>query len=171
MIALLSRSTGFPPKRAVGATFLLRVSLPTKFGRKYDPTSRTASNPTLLKHGARWPFMKPGNTKPTPEPEASKIRKPQTPRKAKESQPTPATRATTPTNRQEYERLRRQDPKRQEARRQGEKKRREKLRAAGLCRDCGGAAITGQTRCEECVEKRKQARLKAKAAQAQNTSI
>ena len=40
-----------PQKRAVGATFPLRVPMPARFNGKYDPADRPSSTPTLLKPG------------------------------------------------------------------------------------------------------------------------
>ena len=75
--------------------------------------------------------------------------------------------ASTPTDRREYERRRRQHPERQEFQRQSQKRVREKRKASGLCKDCRQPAISGQTRCQACAEKRrakdKEARARKKA--------
>ena len=44
--------------------------------------------------------------------------------------------------------------------RQYQKEQCKMLKASGLCRDCGGSAIPGQTRCEECAEKHRVQRRK-----------
>ena len=106
---------GPPPKRVVGATFSLRIPLPSKFGGKYDPASRPASTPTLLKSGDRRRLTKPGGSKPTPEPKPSKGTNSLPVRRPKKSQSTPAGGTTTYLDRQEYEQLRRQRPERKEA--------------------------------------------------------
>ena len=48
-----------PRKRAIGATFLIRVPLPTKFGAEYDLSNRPTSTPMLLKPGEERPLTKP----------------------------------------------------------------------------------------------------------------
>ena len=61
-------------RRAVGATFALRVPLPSRFNGKYDPASRPPSTPTLLKSGDRRRFTNPGKTGPKwePKPQSNK---------------------------------------------------------------------------------------------------
>ncbi len=56
-----------PPKRAVDATFSLRVPLPSRFGGKYDLARRPASTSTLLKPRDRRRLTEPRKSKPTPE--------------------------------------------------------------------------------------------------------
>ena len=44
-----------------------------------------------------------------------------------------------------------------------EQKRRQKAKELGLCRHCSNEAIPGQTRCETCAEKHRQAYRKSDA--------
>ena len=150
--------SSFPPKRAVGATFLLRVPLPARFNGKYDPAARTPSTPTLLRPGDRPRFTKAGKTKPGAEPKAGKAHK--TPRVKKDKGPRtiPAGGIDASSKRGEYERIRGQRPERKEAHRQAQIKRRQRAREIGLCRSCNAKAIPGQTRCETCAEKHRAAR-------------
>ena len=61
--------------------------------------------------------------------------------------------ASTPTHPAEGERPGGSHPERKKTRREYKKKQREMLKASGLCKDCRGSAIPGQTRCEACAEK------------------
>ena len=63
----------------------------------------------------------------------------------------------TPEDRREYERTRRQRPERRETLRKASQANRQKAKNLGLCRDCSNPAIPGQTRCEICAEKHRQA--------------
>ena len=98
-----AQAGGSPPTRVVGATFSLRVPLPSKFGGKYDPASRPSSTPTQLKTGDRRRLTKPGGSKPTPEPKPSKGTNSLPVRRPKKSQSTPAGGTTTFLDRQEYD--------------------------------------------------------------------
>ena len=67
--------------------------------------------------------------------------------------------------RRAYEQARSQLPHRRELKRRKEKERHEQAKDLGLCRTCRSPAIPGQTRCQDCIEKRRlhwiQAREKA----------
>ena len=160
-----------PPKRVVDATFSLRVPLPSRFGGKCDPASRPASTPTLLKPRERRRLTEPRKSKPTPELTPSKVVNPLRLKRAKEPPPTPARGMTSPENRQEYERLRRQRPERQEAHRKAEKERRQRSKQLGSCRHCGNEAIPGQTRCETCAERYRQAQRRNDASRRERKEI
>ena len=153
-------SSGFPPARVVGATFSLRVPLPRRFGSKFDPASRPASTPTLLKTGDRQRLTKPRSSNPTPKTKPRKVTNYLPVRRTKESQSTPTKEATTCLDR----RLQRQAPERQEAHRKLEQERRRRARGLGLCRDCNAKAIPGQIRCEPCAEKHRESHRRRNAA-------
>ena len=159
-----AQAGGSPPTRVVGATFSLRVPLPSKFGGKYDPASRPSSTPTQLKTGDRRRLTKPGGSKPTPEPKPSKGTNSLPVRRPKKSQSTPAGGTTTFLDRQEYEQLWRQRPERKEAHSKSAQEGRQRARELGLCRDCNAKAIPGQIRCEACAEKPRQSHERRNAA-------
>ena len=147
-----------PPKRVVGATFVLRIPLPSRFNGKYDPANRPSSTPILLKPGERPRFTKPRKSSPAPEP------------KAKQPTTTPAKRIHTPKvkrtaeERSEYEQARSQKPERKEYNRQYQRKRNQIAKEIGKCKICPNPAIPGQTRCETCAETHRQARRTSDAA-------
>ena len=97
-------------------------------------------------------------------PASPKRTAPQPDMQAEQGRLKPDAETRTPSSRQEYERLRRQRPERQEAQRQAKKKRQQRARELGLCRDCNAEATSGQTRCESCAEKRRQARRRSDAS-------
>ena len=92
----------------------------------------------------------PAHEQKTAQPVGAEPRKASRPRKDKK----------TPEERREYERLRGQRPERREAMRKAAQARRQKAKELGLCRDCSNKAIAGQSMCEACAEKHRQARRK-----------
>ena len=144
-----------PPKRVVDATFSLRVPLPSRFGEKYGSPSRPKSTPTLLKPGDRRHLMNPEN--PSRRPTVTKqstvavpSKKALTPRVKK-----------TPEERSEYDRARNQTPERMAYYRQYRREHSQFAKETGRCKQCSSPAIPGQTRCETCAEKHRQARRKS----------
>ena len=125
------RGFGFPPKRAVGATFAVRVPLPDRFNAKYDPADRPSSTPVLLKPGERRRLPKPAKPKPTPG------AKPSTPRKV-----SPSRVKETPEERGEHEGPRQLQPKRKEASKKAERDRRKRAKELGLCRPAEAGPVS-----------------------------
>ena len=138
-----------PPGRVIGATFTLRVPLPSRFNGKYDPASRPSSTPILLKPEDRRRFTKPAKTKPMSEPKHRPPKKVSPPRIKK-----------IPEEQREHEGPKQLQPEHREASRQTAKDWRERAKELGLCRDCREQAIPKQTRCEACAEKHRVSRRK-----------
>ena len=122
-----------PQTRAAGATFVLRVPLPRRFSRKYDPANRPESTPTLLKPRERV-FTKSRRPKPASEP------KPKLPK-----QVSPPGIKEAPEEQREREGSKQPQPEHREASRRAARGRRERAKELGLCRDCRGQAIPNQT--------------------------
>ena len=141
--------TSCPQKRVVGATFALRVPIPSRFGGKYDPDSRPSSTPILLEPGERRRLLKPAKPKSTSEP------KPRPPKNA-----SPPRVKKIPEEQREHEGPRQLQPEHKEASRRAAKDWRESAKELGLCRDCRKQAIPKQTRCEACAEKHRVSRRK-----------
>ena len=91
-------------------------------------------------------------TPPVPPSEA-----PEPAKAANQRRPKRATEPSAPPRRQ-------QRPERQEAGRRSAQENRQRAKQLGLCRHCSAEAIPGQTRCETCAEKHRQARRKSDAA-------
>ena len=64
--------------------------------------------------------------------------------------------------RRAYEQARSKLPHRRELKRRKEKERHEQAKELGLCRTCRNPAMPGQTRCQDCIEKRRLYRIQAK---------
>ena len=64
--------------------------------------------------------------------------------------------------RRAYEQARSKLPHRRELKRRKEKERHEQAKELGLCRTCRNPAMPGQTRCQDCIEKRRPQRIQAK---------
>ena len=146
-------SPALSPKRIL---FQHTFQLPKRGGKEQKPAPR-ANNSTDRK---RRSDGKPKEEKLTREP-SQPDRLDRTPvHDQQTSQPLPesGTETTTLTSRQEYERLRRQRPERRETARKTARERRQRAKELGLCRDDSNKAIPGQTRCETCAEKQRQAR-------------
>ena len=143
------RNPSFPPKRVVGATFALRIPIPSRFGGKDDPASRPSSTPILLEPGERRRLLKPAKPKSTSEP------KPRPPKNA-----SPPRVKKIPEEQREHEGPRQLQPEHKEASRRAAKDWRESAKELGLCRDCRKQAIPKQTRCEACAEKHRVSRRK-----------
>ena len=122
---------------------------------KHTTENRPESTSAIPESAAPRKSGKLGRTNPAPDqktaqPVGAEPRKASRPRKDKK----------TPEDGREYERLRGQRPERREARRKATQARRQKAKELGLCRDCSNKAITGQSMCEACAEKHRQARRK-----------
>ena len=94
---------------------------------------------------------------------SSKATAQQAEQQAEHRKPETVTRASKPTARQEYERLRNQQPERKELRRRNNRERTKRRKAAGLCKECPNSSILGQTRCDECAERQRKYKV-ARAA-------
>ena len=108
--------------------------------REHDRKRRSTEPPTLQ------------TTPPVPPSEA-----PEPAKAANQRRPKRATEPSAPPRRQ-------QRPERQEAGRRSAQENRQRAKQLGLCRHCSAEAIPGQTRCETCAEKHRQARRKSDAA-------
>ena len=128
-----SRPRPPPHKRAVGATFLLRVPLPARSNGKYDSAGRPSSTPTLLKPGD-------GSRNPV-RPSPSRSRHP-------DRQGRPLRRRSSRRCRNGKEDLGAPGsgpPEYREAPRKAAKDWREKAKELGLCQHCRGPKIPNQT--------------------------
>ena len=113
------------------------------------------------------PPPKKTKTKPTRK---AKVKKPPKPKvtKAKSKVKKPPKQRTRITEeeraqrRRAYEQARSQLPHRKERNRVEAKERHRQAKELGLCRTCASPAVPGQTRCQDCIEKRRPQRIQAK---------
>ena len=149
----------FPRKRAIGATFLIRVPLPTKFSAEYDLSNRPTSTPMLLKPEEEIPLSKPSKTSHSQPPGVPYV-KPQliadtfnfpkrNPKKQKPAARENSTKKRTPPKDLAPKRTPLTPEAKKERDRRRSREKRSTAKAMGLCRDCPQPAIDGLTRCEK----------------------
>ena len=113
------------------------------------------------------PPPKKTKTKPARK---SKVKKPPKPKVTKPPKQrvsiTPEERAQ---RRRAYEQARNQLPHRRERNRVEAKERHRQAKELGLCRTCPSPAMPGQTRCQDCVEKRRLYRIRAREKATQHS--
>ena len=125
--------------------------------------NRTCPTGSPTKHGESHTFQYTIDLSPPPKKTKTK---PARKAKPKVTKPPKQRVSITPEERaqrrQAYEQARNQLPHRREQYRVEAKERHRQAKELGLCRTCQSPAVPGQTRCQDCIEKRRLQRIQAR---------
>ena len=133
---------------------------PTK-GRFFQHTFKLPENNRRHRAKTRKPPTQKPPRKPTVRKPQKKAAVPKARQPKRRPEPTPAEVEARRQKLLDYYRLKNQTPEHKERARLFAQEKRRKSKELGLCRDCPNPAIPGQSRCETCAEKHRQARKRA----------